>query len=68
MTCITCLKFFNTIMVLILDSRSDIGVLLICTMHLMILRAVTFSYFLHACATCSELPSNLGTMSEYNTV
>ena len=62
-------------MVLIFDGNSDIGshvrsnfCYLICIMHFVRSSAVTnrilqkIPIFLHACATCSELPSNISVM------
>ena len=63
-------------MVLIIDGNAEIGAqvgsnlcYLICLKHLIISRAVTnriFSpkrtIFLHACPTCSELPSYIGSV------
>ena len=61
-------------MVLILDGYSEIGAqvrsdlgYLICLRHLFKSRTVTnlkeSHIFLHTCAKCSELPSNISTMS-----
>ena len=59
-------------MVLILDGNSEIGAhvwsnlcYLICLRHLIRSKTVTnliFPIFLHACATCSKLPSDISNM------
>ena len=67
----------NAILVLILDGNPEIGAnvrsnlsYLICSRHLIRSRNVTdriffspkITIFLHACDTCSELPSNISTI------